>query len=286
MKVLLAGATGNLGKEIFQVLREKQIELVAIARNIELLEPFNDQLIEVCKADVTRPEQLKGIFQKIDTVISTIGLTTYKNNLSHLEVDYQGNLNLLQEARKSGVKNFIYISVYGVDSDLSISLLEAKFKFEQELQHSGLNWLIIRPTGYFTDISKIFIPFVQKGCVYLAGGQETKLNPIHPRDLAEWIGEHLYLSGEIMDIGGPEDFSYREIAEICFKLAGKPTKIKSIPLWVFDTLIKIIRPFSRSKSSLMQFSRWTMTSEFTAPHTGTRKLRDYLIEQLDNSKRT
>ena len=64
------------------------------------------------EAQVTQPETLKGICENIDVVISTVGITRQKDDLTYMDVDFQSNVNLIEEAKKGGVKKFIYISVF------------------------------------------------------------------------------------------------------------------------------------------------------------------------------
>ena len=52
------------------------------------------------EAQVTQPETLKGICENIDVVISTVGITRQKDDLSYMDVDFQSNVNLIEEAKK------------------------------------------------------------------------------------------------------------------------------------------------------------------------------------------
>ena len=56
-------------------------------------------------------EALAGFCKNIDVVISTVGITRQKDGLTYMDVDFQSNVNLIDEAKKEGVKKFIYISV-------------------------------------------------------------------------------------------------------------------------------------------------------------------------------
>ena len=55
------------------------------------------------EAQVTQPETLKGVCKNIDVVISTVGITRHKDGLTYMDVDFQSNVNLIEEA-KEGVK--------------------------------------------------------------------------------------------------------------------------------------------------------------------------------------
>ena len=71
-------------------------------------------------------------------------------------------MNLLAEAKRAGVKQFAYVSVLKADGNPSVPMLDAKAKFEEQLKTSGLGWVIFRPSGYFYDIAKVFMPMIER----------------------------------------------------------------------------------------------------------------------------
>ena len=189
MKVVLAGAYGNLGSDIFKVLLKEGHEVVAadmIERDLGLTGNFTFR-----KLDVTNPEALKGLCDGADVVITTVGLTKTSATVTNYQIDYQGNLNLLNEAKKAGVKNFAYISVIKADKAPDVPMLHAKYLFEEELKKSGLKYCIYRPTGYFYDIVKVFKPMIEKGEVTLLGKKPVHANVISTEDFADFIVKHM-----------------------------------------------------------------------------------------------
>ena len=97
--ILVAGATGYLGRHLVQVLIEKQNHVVAIVRNPNQLKNTNENYLEIKQAQVTQPETLRDMCKGIDTVISTVGITRQKDGLTYMDVDYQANMNILNEAK-------------------------------------------------------------------------------------------------------------------------------------------------------------------------------------------
>ena len=109
MKVVLAGAYGNLGADVFRSLIAKGHEVIALdmaQRDIGI-----DSGFKFIKIDVTDPKTLEGVCDGADALITTVGLTKGSATISNYDIDYQGNLNLLAEAKKAGIKKFVYISV-------------------------------------------------------------------------------------------------------------------------------------------------------------------------------
>ena len=145
-----------------------------------------------------------------------------------MDVDYQANMNLLNEAIKSGVKKFIYVSVLNGDKLKKLKICEAKEKFVDELKNSGLDYCIICPNGFFSDMAE-FLKMAEKGKVYLFGSGNQKANPIHGADLAKVCVSAVESNEKEIEVGGPETITHNEIAELAFKAVRKKTKVVHIP---------------------------------------------------------
>lgn len=281
MKVVLAGAYGNLGSDIFKVLLKEGHEVVAadmIERDLGLTGNFTFK-----KLDVTNPEALKGLCDGADVVITTVGLTKTSATVTNYQIDYQGNLNLLNEAKKAGVKNFAYISVIKADKAPDVPMLHAKYLFEEELKKSGLKYCIYRPTGYFYDIVKVFKPMIEKGEVTLLGKKPVHANVISTEDFADFIVKHMCDDNKCYNVGGKETYSYEEIANMCFEAAGKPAVIKRAPSWLFDVLAFVNKLKKNGKEAILKFSKWTLTEEMVGDTVyGDMSFKEYIKESFKN----
>ena len=74
-KVLLAGATGYLGRYIAGELVAKNYSTNVIVRNPEKFKAFNIQVDMIITAEVTDESTLNNCCKNVDVVISTIGIT-------------------------------------------------------------------------------------------------------------------------------------------------------------------------------------------------------------------
>jgi len=275
MKIVLAGAYGNLGSDIFRSLLAAGHEVAAAdmaERDLGLSGSFTFR-----KLDVTEPETLKGLCDGADMVISTVGLTSASASVTNYDIDYHGNLNLLNEAKKAGVKKFIYISVLKADTAPKAPMAHAKYLFEQELMKSGLDYIIYRPSGYFYDIVKVFRPMIEKGSVTLLGNVPVSANVIDTPDFADYIVAHLNDSSCTVSIGGQEKYTYEEIACMCFAAAGKPAVIKHAPAFLFDVLAFVNRCKKNGKEAILRFSKWTLSEPMVADvHAGSHSFAGYI----------
>ena len=276
MKVVLAGAFGKLGSDILKELVKQGHEVIAldlIKKDIpEISGKYN-----AVQIDVTKPETLKGVMNGAEAIISTVGLTGTSATITNYDIDLNGNLNLLKEAKEAGIKHFSYVSVIKADSDPSVPMLHAKALFEKELKNSGLTYVIHRPTGYFYDIAKVFMPMIEKGSVSLLGKEDAHANVIDTTDLAEFIVLHMNDVNATYDIGGKETYSYEEIATMFFEAAGKEVVIKRAPVFLFDVLAFVNKLKKNGKEAIIRFSKWTLTNELVGKDVyGDKSFKEYI----------
>lgn len=274
-RILLAGATGYLGQYITKELKRQDYYTKVLVRNPEKFKKLGIQVDEVFQAEITDESSLKNCCENIDTVISTIGITKQKDGLTYMDVDYQANLNLLKEAKNSGVKKIIYVSVLNGAKLKKLSICEAKEKFVEELRHSGLDFCIIRPNGFFSDMTE-FYNMAKSGRIYLFGSGNLKTNPIHGEDLAKVCVNAINSNEDEIEIGGPETLTQNEIAKIAFDIVGKPPKITHIPDWIRRLILSSAKIFMSSKNfGPIEFFMNVMAIEMIAPEHGKHTLKKY-----------
>jgi uncharacterized protein YbjT (DUF2867 family) len=273
-RVLVAGATGYLGGFVAQEFKDRSHFVRALARWPEKLGYLKGTVDEIIQGDVTRPESLEHACDGMDIVFSSVGITKQKGKLTFRDVDYQGNKNLLEEALRSGVEKFIYVSVFNGPKLLHLDIVRAHEEFVEVLKESGINYAVLRPTGYFSDMGE-FLQMARKGRVYLIGSGKNSINPIHGADLAKSCVDALEGERREIDVGGPETITYREIAELAFHALGKPARITVVPVWVMKAATAATRAFSRHRGELLAFFLTAMTSDVVAPSTGNHTLEAY-----------
>ena len=287
MKVLLAGAFGNLGFEILKTLAETGHEIIAA----DLREKENNGLegkYTFKAIDATNPKTLEGLCDGVDIVITTMGLTTASTKFTAYDIDYQGNMNLYHEAVRAGVKKFNYISVIACDQPGAeeVPMLHAKFKVEEELREGSLEYVIYRPTGYFYDIAKVFKPYVDKGEMQLLKGYHgVKANVVDCPDFAKFIVEHMEDTNKLYEVGGKETYTYEEMAKMCFRAAGKPCVIKDSPIWMFGLLANLPKIKKAGKHDIILFSKWTLSHDLVGKDvTGDHSFAEYIKEYFGGKK--
>lgn len=281
MKVVLAGAYGKLGSEILKSLLTAGHEVVAADVIDRDVEGADKSRYTYKKLDVTNADALKGLCDGAEAVITTVGLTSTNATITNYDIDYKGNLNLLNEAKSAGVKKFVYISVLKADKAPDVPMLHAKYLLEEELKKSGIEYVIHRPTGYFYDIVKVFRPMIEKGSVTLLGKKPVHANVIDTPEFADFIVKTMNETNKVYNVGGKETWSYEEIANMCFEAAGKEPCIKRAPAWLFDVLGALPKNKRNGKQAILKFSKWTLTEEMVGDTcAGERSFKEYIKESF------
>ena len=263
MKILLAGAFGNLGAEVLKKLCADGHEVIAADLKEGNIDGTEGKYT-FAPIDATNPETLKGICDGVEVVITTVGLTGASTKFTAYDIDYQGNTNILSEAKAAGVKKFNYISVISCDEKGAekVPMLHAKYLFEEELKKSGMEYVIYRPTGYFYDIAKVFKPYIDKGEMQLLKGYgSVKANVVDCPDFAAFIIDRMNDVNAVYNVGGKETYTYEEMAAMCFEAAGKPLAIKWAPIWLFGVLANLPKIKKAGKHDIILFSKWTLSHD-------------------------
>ncbi len=280
IKVLVAGATGYLGQYIVKSLKKHGCYTAALVRNTEKVKTIGlDSFLDRCiTAEVTKPSTLKGVCFGFDVVISTIGITRQRDNLTYMDVDFQANMNLLAEAKRAGMKKFIYISVLNAHKMKRLKIIQAKERFVDSLKASGLRYTVIRPNGFFSDM-KEFLKMADKGVVHLFGKGEFRGNPIDGEDLAEVVFESIAGNRTEIEVGGPEILTQNQIAHMAFEALHKEGKIRYVPIWIKNIILALIRFFTPQKVyGPIEFFLTVLTMDMVAPRYGRNKLEEFYRE--------
>lgn len=282
-RVLVAGATGYLGQHLVKELKSRGYWVRILIRKEEQKEKFDD-VDDFFVGQITQPSSLDGVTHNIDWVFSTIGITRQQDGMTYMDVDYQGNANLLHCALSDGVEAFQYISAINGDRLRHLKIFEAKEKFVDELKASGMNYSVMRPNGFFSDM-RDFLDMAKGGRVYLFGDGRFRLNPIHGKDLAKVCVDKMENKEQEATIGGADILSHKDLGTLALSAWGKPIKITYLPDWTRRFTIWLMRTFTSSKTyGPIEFFLTAMADDNIADQYGEERLADYFRMEVQKIK--
>jgi len=285
-KVLVAGSTGYIGRYVAQEFKNRGYWVRALVRDPDKikkpgahLEPALENLAdEFFIGDATRPESIHGVCDGVELVFSSLGMTRPDFVHSSFDVDYKANLNIMREAMKAKVKKFVYISVFNAHKMMGIENIQAHEKFVDELRASGLEYSIVRPTGYFSDMAQ-FLNMARNGFMFSLGEGDTRSNPIHGADLAKVCVDAAEGNATEINAGGPEIFTYRQVAMMAAEVVNKQPFNISMPVWLAEGITAVTGFINRDIHDIALFATTVSKNDTVAPQYGVHRLREF-FEQM------
>lgn len=278
--LLLAGASGNVGQAILNQLQPAQTLIRTLSRRPEQQAKLQSLATEVVLADALVSASLKGICEGIDVVISCLGASVSMQSSDKRpfsQVDYVANCNLLEVARQSGVRKFIYVAVWAQAGYEHTKYVQGHEYFVQKLSRSGLDYAVIRPPGIFCTMLE-FLDMARRGTAPLLGDGSARTNPVHEIDVATACLAAIFSSATEIGVGGPEILTRKQIYELAFAALGKPPKFLSVPAALMRWGGKLAQWWNPRMAELLEFAACVSTHDGIAPTVGTHTLADYFAE--------
>lgn len=278
MNILVAGATGLIGREVVRALKGAGHFVRTLSRDPSRAKRLEGEADEVLVADATQPGALDGSCDGIEIVVSALGAPVSPNAKTRQtfgDVDRAANLALLDAAKRAGVRRFVYVGVYTLPIYADTAYVDSHTQVEAAVRASGLEHGFVRPTGVFGALAEL-VDMAKKGPIPLIGDGSATTNPVHEAEVAEAVLRVVTDpdSSEI-DIGGPETLSRRRIGELAFRAAGKKPRLLALPVWLMRAMAFVIGPFNRRMSDFLRFIILASTTSCLAPLTGKHALGPY-----------
>jgi uncharacterized protein YbjT (DUF2867 family) len=286
MKILIVGATGQLGYTICEKLatENNSYKVVATYRKESNTTPLKDlPALELRELDLTNPETFEPALQGVSVVILTANAAApVKATDSFSAVDEKGVCALIDQAKRAGVIQFIYVSALVVGNANSIPLAKAKKKVEAYLSSVGITYTIFQPAAFMEvyfpffgttlplkglKVSTVERPFKFsnkffagikndieiKGKFNVIGNGETRAAFISVDNVASFCIRAIQRTiayNATIQIGGPEALSPLDIKAIFEKVYNKELSIKSTPPHIMKMMSRIFRLFNPAAANI------------------------------------
>mgnify|MGYP000462597548 CR=1 FL=1 len=285
--VAIAGATGNAGKELVRAAKKRGLRVRVLVRSEKKLAPIRDCCDEIKIVQVTQPETLLGALDGADYLVSAVGKTFQNDKISRKAVDLDANVHLFQEAKKAGVQRVGFISVFTASVDHPSYMIRLKGEAEKTLKSIGVPYVIVQPSGFFSDMWEVF-EMCQKGTYWSIGDGKILFNPISLLDLGAFTIDALLddtKENQTFPVGGPDVFEMRELANIAGRVLERKVKIRTLPLWLCRLGVALVKPFNKNAGELGEFFVGNIVyaeqngKDMSIPKTGTHHLEDYFRER-------
>lgn len=220
--ILITGPTGNSGRELLNLLRQSDANVVCMSRREEARRKLEDMGWQTRHGDFDDPESL---VEALEGVWRAYLVCTPDEQLQEREIRF------IDTATREGVKKIVLLSALPCDGADS-PILSAHASVERHLEESGLDFTILRPLGFMQTIFWMSLPSIQQKGEIIGATGEGKNAHIDLRDVAAVAHKSLTEDGhsrKIYDLTGPEALTMSEVARILTRHLDKEIRYVDVP---------------------------------------------------------
>jgi uncharacterized protein YbjT (DUF2867 family) len=262
-RILITGATGNVGSAMLDNLATTDVELRALTRDESKARSLRDRGVETVVGDYLEPETLGPALEGVSTVFLLTPI--------HPEQVPQAS-NVIEAAKESGNDaRIVRLSVHQASHEAPTRISRQHAEIEDQLNSSGLPYTLLRPQSFMQNTLITAPTVASEGRIYQPFGA-GRLGMIDARDIGEVAAKVLTQDGhegQTYTLTGPATISFYDVAGALSEVLGKevsyiPISLEKakevmlklgIPEWKADALNEYARAHSEG------YSDWT-TEDF------------------------
>ena len=247
MKLFISGGTGFVGEHLCRELQSRGHE-------VRLLVHIRRQAtagVEYVEGDVTQPETFAGGAEGCNAVINLVGIIREfpAKGITFERLHVQATENMLAAARSCGINRYLQMSALGTRQDAVADYHKTKWKAEELVRGSGLQWTIFRPSLVFGPrdafVNMLAAQLKIAPVMPLIGDGRYRLQPIHADDVARCFALALEMPvtiGQTYSLCGNDRMTYTELLDAIAAALGKSAPLKpQTPLGLMKPLIALMQ---------------------------------------------
>ena len=246
---------------------------------------------------LSQVETYASKLEECETVVHLAALTGKYTREEFFATNARDTATLIDQCKKTGVKNFLYVSTIATKfQDQSYYYYaQSKLQGEEEVKNSGLSYTILRPTlvvGKNNQACKALNQLVRPPFLIIFGTGKIHIQPIHLHDLVsgifDIIQEKRFLNATY-EFGGPqkitiENFLLRLYRE---RVREDPKFVMRIPLGIVVTLLGNLErvfpaflPITAGQFSSFRNEGAITENSFFQEHRGEMKTIEDMVKEM------
>ena len=246
---VVTGAFGYSGRWIARELLSRGNKVRTLTNALGRDDPF-DGRVEVLPLDFTDHESLVESLRGAEVLYNTywVRYKNRKDGYAH-EIAVENIRKLFSAAKEAGVTRIVHFSVAHPDKAPDWSYFVGKVEAEKILTESSMSYAILRPTVFFGGKRDVLINnmawLIRKFPVFgVFGFGRYPIQPIHIEDVARVaVDQGESMEDVVLDVAGPEIFTYREYVTLISRSIGKRRLIVPVPPifgWIVGKLVGVV----------------------------------------------
>lgn len=232
MTIAITAANGQLGQLVIEKLKERIApdQIYALVRTPAKAESLK---VPVREADYSKPTTLATAFVGVNTV-----LLISSSEIGHRVEQHQ---NVIDAARKAGVKRIVYTSLLHADSS-PISLATEHLATEKALKEAGIHYTILRNGWYTENFTNSIPPAITNGA-FIGSAGAGKISSATRADYADAAVTVLTSGGhedKTYELAGDNAYTLADLAQEISVQSGKTIPYNNLPEATYADILKQI----------------------------------------------
>ncbi len=245
MTLLIVGATGTLGRQVARRAIDEGYKVRCLVRSVKKAAFLKEWGAELVQGNLCYPHTLVAALEGVTAVIDA-ATSRPTDSLSIKQVDWFGKVSLIQQAKAAGVERFIFFSLLDAEKYPAVPLMEIKRCTELFLIESGLNYTILRLSGFMQGlIGQYGIPILEGQPVWVTG-ESSPIAYMDTQDVAKFAVRALAVKEtqkQVFPVVGTRAWSAEEIINLCVSMSGKEARVTRMPINLLRTVRRVLRFF-------------------------------------------
>jgi uncharacterized protein YbjT (DUF2867 family) len=252
--ILVAGGSGRLGTLVVRRFSARHLAVRVLTRDPARAAHLAGEHVELVVGDVRNRTSLDSAMTGVETVVSAVHGFAGPGGVSPTSIDRDGNANLVDAAR-AACADVVLLSIVGASAESPMELFRMKHAAEQHLLASGVPYTIVRSTAFlelWIDLMKETAGRSGRPLVFGRGG--NPINFVSVADVAllvERVTVDRGTRGQTLEIGGPENLTFNQVATAVQAACGW----HGLPRHVPRPVLRLIATVASRKSEIARKAR-------------------------------
>lgn len=256
--ILLTGGTGYVGSHLLARLRRRDEPVRVLVRDPSKYQHLQSGNVELVKGDVTDGASLHSVMAGVTTVIHLVAIIRERpGGITFQRINYGGTINVVDAAKAAGVGRFVHQSALGAHANPKLPYFDTKYRAEQYVRSSGLDYTILQPSVVFgegdefvnklADLIRKPLFVLPAPIVPVVGDGSTPFSPVYIGDFVEAVVGVLddpTTIGQTFELGGPRRITYEQMMEELMQVTGirrfklhVPVALMKAPVLIMDKVL-------------------------------------------------
>jgi uncharacterized protein YbjT (DUF2867 family) len=221
-KLLVAGASGNVGSRVVQELQERGVSVRAFVRDHGKASPMLGNGVELAIGDFGDPESVRRSMEGVEGVFLAC-------SNQPRQVEYE--TRVIDAAKEAGVRRIVKLSALGAEVGSPVAFWDWHARIEEHLQSSGIPFVVLRPGFSMANLLASAEAVRYTGKLFVPAG-EAGISMVHPQDVASvasvaLIGDRH--EGETYTLTGPGAITFEGVAGHLSEAVGREIEYLNVP---------------------------------------------------------